>query len=326
MLSERVLYLLEQNRGKLVTGGELAKQLDVSRTAIWKAVRALREDGSEIEALPNSGYRLLPESDGLSGQSIHDMLATENFGRSMELLESVASTNQYLKGLDTASLGEGYTVVADGQTSGRGRLGRPFYSPAREGVYLSVLLKPAIPLAETAFLTICAAVAVCRAVEAVCGVKTGIKWVNDIYVAGKKLCGILTEAFISAEMQSVDYAVAGIGINTGDIPAEVEDTATSIYAAAGVRGIRNRLIAQLLNQFEGVYTDYTVRGKKREILEEYAGRLFIIGREVEVSAPGGVCTATVLGVNDSGGLMVKRRDGEIIHLGAGEIKITDWER
>jgi BirA family biotin operon repressor/biotin-[acetyl-CoA-carboxylase] ligase len=238
----------------------------------------------------------------------------------MELLPTVSSTNTYLKGLDAAPLPEGYVVISDAQSEGRGRFNRSFYSPAREGVYLSVLLKPSIPLSETPFLTICAAVAVARAIENVCGIRVDIKWVNDICHNGKKLCGILTEAFILAELRSVDFVVVGIGVNTGHVAPEVSEVATSVYEASGVRGVRVRLTAEILNQFESVYIDYTLRGGRREILDAYSGRMSIIGRQAEADVQGATRLVTIMGVDDSGGLIARRADGGICHIETGEIK------
>ena len=322
MLSDKVLDILEQNRGSIVTGGEIARRLGVSRTAVWKTIAALRDDGHEIESVPNSGYRLNQNSDGLNVTVIGSYLTTEKLGRSMELLKSVDSTNSYLKAKDTAALPDGHAVIADEQTGGRGRLGRPFYSPAGSGVYLSCLLKPQISLSETPFLTICAAVAVCRAVRGACGIQADVKWVNDIYYQGRKLCGILTEAGISAEMQSVDYAVVGMGVNTGGIAPEIKEIATSVFEATGVRGIRNRLAAGILNHFELVYLDYANHGKKQEILDEYANRLFIAGKTVKVTERDGSYEAVALGIDDAGRLIVKRADGEAAVLSAGEISLS----
>lgn len=321
MLREQVLYLLEKNRGQVITGGEIARRLGVSRTAVWKSVRALRESGSDIESLPNSGYRMTDESDGLSWRAINDSLRTRKFGRNMELLPTLSSTNKYLKQFDSAAIEEGYTVVANEQTEGRGRMNRPFHSPAHEGIYFSVLLKPAIPIADTPFLTICAAVAVCRAIWNICGLSVDIKWVNDIYLEGKKLCGILTEASISAELRSVEDVVVGIGLNTGRVAREVEETAISLYGATGIRGVRNRLIAEILNEFEEVYLDYTVNGRRGEILDAYAGRMFIIGRRAMVEISGASSEVTILGVDDSGELIVEREDGLTCHIDSGEIKL-----
>lgn len=321
MLYEQVLYTLEKKRGEIVTGGEIARAAGVSRTAVWKTVLALKEDGHEIESIPNSGYRLRQESDGLSLQAIRDYLTTEKLGRSIELLKTVDSTNSYLKAGDTAVVRDGHTVLANGQTGGRGRLGRTFYSPTGSGVYLSCLLKPPIPISETPFLTICAAVAVYRAIRDTCGIKTDIKWVNDLYAGGKKLCGILTEAGVNAEMRCVDYAVVGIGVNTCGVAPEVSEIATSIFTETGVRGVRNRLIAEILNHFEQVYFDYIQRGKKQEILNAYTERLFIIGKPVEVVEYGGSYKAVALGVDAAGRLLVKRQNGETVGVDAGEVRI-----
>lgn len=323
MLRQKVLYLLEQRRGDIITGGEIARLLGVSRTAVWKAVNTLREDGNDIESIPNSGYRLADESDGLSARAIQDELRTQTFGRHLEILKTVPSTNQYLKALDTDSLPEGYAVLADEQPGGRGRLGRPFYSPAHEGVYMSLLVKPVIPLAETSFLTICAAVAVCNALEAVCGIAADVKWVNDIYHGGKKLCGILTEAYVSAEMQTVDAAVIGIGINTGEIPLQVADIATSVAAITGGRGLRNRLTAEVLNQLEGVYKEFTLRGRKTDILDAYTQRLFLLGMTVQVRQGDRCYQAVAEGVDSSGALLIRGVDGVVRPIHSGEVTLLE---
>jgi BirA family biotin operon repressor/biotin-[acetyl-CoA-carboxylase] ligase len=186
---------------------------------------------------------------------------------------------------------------------------------------MSVLLRPQIPLTETPFLTICAAVAVSRAIEEICGIEVGVKWVNDIFHRGKKLCGISTEASISAEMQTVESAVVGIGINTAAVPEEISGIATSIHEAGGARGIRNRLVAQVLNHLEETYIGFTVHGKKQKILEAYREKLFIVGRKVEVLQPGESYTATVQGIDKSARLIVKRENGTTVHINAGEVQL-----
>ena len=321
MLQEKILYVLEKNRGELVTGGDLAKQMNVSRTAVWKAVNLLRSRGNEIESIPNSGYILKRDSDGLSRLMIEQYLRTETFGREIEILKTVDSTMNYIKRLDTAHISEGYSIIADEQTGGRGRLSRQFYSPAYEGIYLSFLVKPNIKLSETTFLTICTAVSVSRALEKVCEIKTDIKWVNDIYCGGRKICGILTEAAISAEMQSVEYAVIGLGVNTGNIPSQISDTATSIYNETKKKGIRNLLISQILNEFEEVYFDFVKFKRKNEILDEYTSKLFVLGRQVEVNALDKKYKASVIGINEDAELLIECEDGTRLSLNSGEISL-----
>ena len=318
MLKTELLYHLEKYKGQIVTGGDLARQFHVSRTAVWKAINALRQEGNQIESLPNSGYRLLEQSDGLSEQCILEGLTTQTLGRAMLLLESVDSTNHYIRMQDASALPEGFTVIADEQTDGKGRLGRAFYSPAHEGIYMSILLKPRIALRQVPFLTLCTAVAVCLAVEKVTGAQVQIKWVNDIFYQGKKLCGILTEGVISAELGTVDHVVVGVGINTGNVAHEVTGIASSLRQTPGSPGIRNRLIAAVLNQLEPLYKDF-LAGKKQPILRAYTDRLLMIGQTVTVKQPEGNFQATAAGVNEWGELLVQKANGEVIAVTASQI-------
>lgn len=319
MLQDELLGILTENRGQLVTGGELSRRLGVSRTAVWKAIHALQEDGNEIETVPNSGYRISENSDGLSLSAIQSMLGTNCFGRSMKLLKSVDSTNTYIKSAFSAGMAEGYTVIAKEQTGGRGRLGRSFHSPRDEGLYLSVLIKPTIQITKLPFLTICAAVAVCRALEESCGIDAEIKWVNDIFVGGKKLSGILTEASFCAELQSVEYAVVGVGVNMAGVPEQVADIATSVYDHTSARGLRCRLAAGILNQMERLYIDYTQNAAQDRILSEYTQRIFIVGRQVGIENLGKRFDATVLGIDDDGALIIEDAAGQVHHISSGEV-------
>lgn len=319
MLQEKVLYILEKNRGKVITGGEISRQLGVSRNAVWKAINSLKQNGNNIESLPNKGYRLAVDSDGLCKQIIQEMLTTEKIGSRIQLLETIDSTNTYLKQQDLSNMQEGFVVLADEQTGGRGRLNRFFFSPKHSGVYLSVLLKPNLPPEKSRLLTICAAVAVSNALHKVCGVISQIKWVNDIFVGGKKICGILTEASLSAEMQSLDYVIVGIGINTGEIPEEIEDIATSVLEVTGEKGFRNKLVAEILNQLEEVYFAYLLSGKESEILSAYSEKLIYINEKVLVKMYDETFAATVLGIDDTGSLIVKNDEGQVLHINTGEI-------
>ena len=265
--------MLEQQKGEVVTGGQLAGVLEVSRNAVWKAIRTLQGEGNEIVSLPNSGYKLMPTNDTLIEQAMRDNLTTAFVGRSVELLSTVYSTNQYLKEMDAADMPNGHAVIADEQTQGRGRRGRVFLSPRREGLYISVLLKPEGQPNDVRLFTMAAAVAVVQALEAVCGIRADIKWVNDILCGGRKLCGILTEAVISGELQEVSTAVIGIGINTGAVPAEIADIATSVWAETGLRGVRNRLAAEVLNWLEAAYLACCDESGKQGVLDMYKERL-----------------------------------------------------
>ena len=321
MLKNEVLYALEQKKGDVVTGGELSEHFGVSRTAIWKAIHALKAEGNDIITVPNVGYRLLPTNDTLSPKVISDKLTTDFIGRSMTLLPSANSTNQYLKEMDTSNVPDGHVVIANGQENGRGRYGRAFISPLGEGIYMSILLTPKSAWQSIRLLTVCAAVAVSKAGENICGVRADIKWVNDIFLNGKKLCGILTEAVMSGELGEIDTVIVGIGINTGSVPDAVKDIATSVKDETGLYGIRNSLIAEVLNQFETVYYDYVDKEKMRDILSYYDSRLFIKGREVLVNNYHDKYIAQVLGVDENAALVVKTQSGDEEHITSGEIQL-----
>lgn len=323
MLKDEVLHILEQRKGNVVTGGQLANMLNVSRNAIWKSIHVLQDNGNKIVSIPNVGYKLLDDDDSLSKQLIHAKLSTTFLGQSMELLPTVHSTNRYLKEKDTAAIEDGYVVISDEQIFGRGRRNRTFLSNKGDGIYLSFLLKLSGVKQDIRLFTICTAVAVSKAIEAICNIRADIKWVNDIYCNGKKICGILTEAMMSGELQELDTIIIGIGINTGAVHSDIKDFATSIQAETGLCGIRNHLIAEVLNQFEAIYFDYIKRAKKEEIIQYYESRLFIIGRKITVIEPEKNYSAIVLGVDNDGGLIVKNTFDEVLSVTTGEIKLRD---
>lgn len=325
VLKDEILSCLIESKNGVVTGGELSKKFGVSRTAVWKTIGSLREDGCEIESLKNSGYRLVDDGDILSEKRIRSSLTAAFLGCRIDIFKTIPSTNRHIKDAvsnGAAGLPEGFAVLADEQTEARGRMGRSFSSERGQGVYLSLLLKPSLPPGEIQFLTICAAVAVSNALRTVCGFEPSIKWVNDIYYGGKKLCGILTEAVISAEMGAIDSVIVGIGVNTGDVAGEVKDIAASTAEITGRRGFRNAIVAEILNQFEEIYLDFIQNGKKQEILEVYASRQCVTGKVVTVSGPGlEPYEATPTGIDESGCLIVRKPDGTILHLNSGEVSL-----
>ena len=208
----KLLEVLEANKGGYISGEELAAKLEVSRTAVWKAVKNLREEGYQIRAVTNKGYALEEENDILSSEGIRQWL--HHKGAEVEVWKEIPSTNQRLKQAAVEKkLPSGSFVAAESQNAGKGRRGRTFYSPKGSGLYLSVLLYPSKTAHESLEITAAAAVAVCRAVEKCCGVSLGIKWVNDLYLGEKKVCGILTEAVTDFETGDIEFVVVGIGLN-----------------------------------------------------------------------------------------------------------------
>ena len=227
-VKDAVLQALEQARGTRLSGGRLAEQLGVSRAAVHKAIAALRESGLAIDAVTGEGYRLASDDDSLTAAGINALLDTAVIGREILVEPSLTSSNTTMK---EQYLGRrhGFTLFAEEQTGGRGRLGRTFVSPADTGVYMTILLHPTLPLSHLSFVTISAAIAVVRAIEQTAGFTPQIKWVNDVLMNGRKLCGILTEATIEGETGTVSSLVVGIGINLHPNPAWPEE----VQAVAG---------------------------------------------------------------------------------------------
>ena len=318
---ERLLAFLEENKGRYLSGEQIAQALLVSRAAVWKAAQALRAAGYPIDAVRNRGYCLSPAADILSAQGIAKYLKPACSGLHLQVVPEIASTNTAVRARAAEGAPEGWTVVSGSQTRGRGRIGRTFFSPPDTGIYLSLLLRPPHCQAQEAVqLTTMAAVAVCEAIEELSGVRAQIKWVNDIFIGDKKVCGILTEAALGLEDGFLEYAVLGVGINVyppkDGFPAELRDIAGSVFAAPQDDG-KNRMTAAFLNHFMADYqnrdaSDYAAR---------YRARSLAIGRDIWVMQGGQACRAHALDVDDACRLHVRYEDGRTACLTSGEISI-----
>lgn len=315
---ERLLAYLEENKGRYLSGEQIAQALSVSRAAVWKAVQSLRGAGYEIDAVPRRGYSLSAQSDMLSPQGIGKYLEPACSGLTIDVLPEVDSTNTIVRARAEDGAAEGCTVLAVRQTQGRGRRGRSFFSPADTGVYLSLLLRPGQAQAER--LTTMAAAAACQAVEAVSGERTQIKWVNDIFLHGRKVGGILTEAAFALEDGAIDYAVLGVGMNVypprDGFPEMLSNVAGTVFRTPQDDG-KNRLAAAFLNRFMEYYT----APQPASYVAAYRQHSLAIGRTVEVQLPAGARRATVLDIDDACRLVVRYEDGTSERLSAGEIAI-----
>lgn len=313
-----LIRLLESRRGEDLSGEELAKELGVSRAAVWKAINALRQEGYRIEAATNRGYCLAEETDRLSAEGVRLFLNKELHEIPLTVLNTVDSTNHYAK--QTALKGEKSqaVILANQQTAGKGRLGRSFFSPKDSGLYMSILLKPQIPLEEAIHFTITAALAVCLAVEECTDLTPQIKWVNDIFVNGKKVCGILTEAISDFETGFAQSVIIGIGVNVktppSAFPEELKNIAVSLNNSALQR---NRLAASVLNHF------FKLNGQNNfeSVRREYKNRLFILGKTITYTRGGESFTALAEDINSQGNLIVRFTDGTSDVLRSGEISI-----
>lgn len=319
----RILELLEQNRGDSISGERLAGILNVSRNAVWKAVKELEKEGYSIEAVTNKGYRLSDQNDIVSIQGIKPFLSPQSklYAEKIKIYKTLESTNKTAKEMAVAGAEHGTVIIADSQTKGRGRYSRSYFSPSG-GLYMSIILRPEVlnfenPTSVTAF----AAVAVCEAIESISEKTPEIKWVNDILIDGKKVCGILTEAVTDFESGSLDWIVLGIGINvyikTEDFPDDLQTSATSIFPNEKMFGVRNKLSAEIINRILG----YDITPREAEIFRKYKNRLAILGNQVTVIQNKNEYKATVIDIDAAGHLVVKNENGEIITVSSGEIRV-----
>lgn len=318
---EKLLELFEKNRGSYFSGEDIAQKLSVSRAAVWKAVKGLQNEGYAIDAVTNKGYCLSDHNDILSEQGIRKYLRLELSRIDISVLTTVSSTNALVREKADSGKEEGYLVISNAQSAGRGRLGRSFFSPQDMGVYMSLLLRPENYSAEQAVrITTMAAVAMCEAIEAVSGEKAQIKWVNDIYVRGKKVCGILTEGAFGFENGLLEYAVLGVGVNMyqpeNGFPEELEEIAGAVFHTHQ-NDAKNRLVSEFLNRF---FHYYRV-AEPENYVEKYQSRSFVIGKQVAVLAANESKEAVVLGIDDSCRLLVKYADGKEEYFSSGEISI-----
>lgn len=318
---EKLLELLEANKGIYFSGEDIAQKLSVSRAAVWKAVKALKKEGYSIDAVTNKGYCLSVQTDILSAQGIQKYLRPEIKNMDIAVMQTVSSTNSLVKEKANRGAPEGCMILANEQTSGRGRLGRSFFSPKDTGIYMSLLLRPKNYLPDQAVrITTMAAVAMCEAIEAVSDEKAGIKWVNDIFVRGKKVCGILTEGSFGLENGLLEYIVLGIGINLYEPENGFQEELKSIAGAvfqAHRTDAKNRLVSEFLNHF---YTYYTA-SNPADYVEKYRSRSLVIGRQVTFLSAKEPKNAVVLGIDDNCRLLVQYADGTSDCYSSGEISI-----
>lgn len=318
---EQVRVELERAGGGFLSGTQLAQQLGVSRNAVWKAVQTLQKEGVPMQAVSNRGYAIPPAKAGLSAPGIYGHLADPK-RYFLHVHDTVTSTNTLLRELAQQDAPEGTVVLANAQTAGRGRCGRVFYSPCRSGIYMSLLLRPKLPVEETLFITAAAAVSVADAIDVAAGVRTRIKWVNDIYLQERKVCGILTEGALDLENGMLRYAVLGIGINIAPpedgFPPELSGIAGSLFPDGQVpEGFADKLAAGVLSAFDARYRALP----SHDFLTRYRDQSMLTGRQVTVVQGEREQKALVLGIDDACRLQVRYPDGSEAALSSGEVRI-----
>ncbi|HOJ09192.1 MAG TPA: biotin--[acetyl-CoA-carboxylase] ligase [Clostridiales bacterium] len=328
----KILEILKNNKGNFISGELLSSELGVTRTTIWKHIKDLKVEGYNIESSSKKGYVLVDIPDILNAYEIGYNLHTECLGKEIYCLQSVDSTNIYSRKIAHEGCKDGTVVVADLQTAGKGRLGRAWDSKDRKGIWMSVVLKPAILPSKVQVITLAASIAVVSGIMQAAGISTGIKWPNDIILDGKKVCGILTE--MSSELDRVNHIILGIGLNVNhdeeDFPPELRGKATSLKIHKLSEGIsgkwfrRSDIIKGILENLEESY-NYIKDGRTDVLLEKWREFSITLGKEIRVVSENGEYRGIALGITEDGKLVVKGEDGATHQFISGEVSVRGMD-
>jgi BirA family biotin operon repressor/biotin-[acetyl-CoA-carboxylase] ligase len=318
-VKNEVLHILEQYKGQTISGQELAEKLGVSRTAVWKAINTLKDEGYLINGVSNKGYSLSSSSDLMSAEGIRTFLKNEFQTLPISVYKTISSTNSEAKIQAMQNAEHGTVIISEEQTEGRGRMGRSFYSPAESGIYMSIILKPNLNISDSVLITTAVAVAVCLAIDKFTNQEVKIKWVNDIYLNDKKICGILTEAVTDIESGTINSVVVGIGLNvkTELFPSELQEIAGSIFNTKNDSFIRNQLAAEIINNVLNMCDNI----EDRSFLEIYKERSMIIGEKIRYLKNNQWFEGYAQDIDEFGGLVVFLEDGRKEVLHSGEITV-----
>ncbi|MBQ7197270.1 MAG: biotin--[Synergistaceae bacterium] len=321
-MKNKILTMLEDHPNEFVSGEAMAEQLGVTRAAVWKTIKTLQNDGYKIRAVSNRGYSLDISDDRLSQNLIRKNLSQNSKVAEVIFFDSLDSTNNYAKKIALKKeTSHGTLVVTDHQTAGRGRYGHIFESPARTGLYMSLILRPKIEISKFQMITIADAVAVCLAIEDLYEGSKGelkIKWVNDLFFRGKKITGILTEAVTNFESGEIESVVTGIGVNvsTKNFTDAAGDIAGSIFEEGEKIFSRNELCARIADYVMNFAEDLDAP----ELINAYRERsLLKVGEKITYMKDDKKFSATVRGIDDNGGLVITNENGEEEVLRSGEV-------
>lgn len=322
-MRDKIIEVILNSKDDYISGEELSKKLGISRAAIWKHMKVLKEEGYNIESVNRKGYRLIEHpNDLLTYQSISHKLETKIMGSNIIHFETIDSTNDYAKKVASHE-SEGTVIISEEQTKGKGRVGRTWYSESKEGIWMSVILKPNMIPQKAPFITLIAGASIAKALNNL-GVETTIKWPNDIIINNKKIAGILTE--LSAEIEIINYIVLGIGINvkTMEFSQEISEIATSLYKE-GYKISRVDLVRNILEEFEKLYIKYINEDSKEETLSICRDFSAIIGKDVYLIKGQEKELVRCLDMNEEGNLVVQTKDNIIKEIISGEVSIRGVE-
>ena len=319
-MKEEILKMLRETDG-YISGQELCNKFGVSRTAIWKVMKQLKEAGYNIEAQQNKGYHIVSAPDVMDAAELKSIWKPKWVGCEILYFDSIDSTNTKAQELAEKGYPSGTLVVADKQIAGKGRRGRNWESPSGCGIFMTLMLKPDINPNNASMLTLVSALAVAKALADITGKDAKIKWPNDIIVNGKKLVGILTE--MSTQIDYINHVTIGVGINVNltEFPEEIRETATSLRLECGHVVKRAPLIAAVMKRFEQNYTVFLEHGDLSGLKERYSKLLVNKDREVRILGAKEQYNAYALGINQTGELIVRKEDGTEEAVYAGEVSV-----
>ena len=314
-----ILKILRET-GDYVSGQEICEKLGVSRTAVWKVIRQLQEEGYQVDAARSRGYRIIDGPDVMTAEEVESLLDTEWAGKPVVYYPETDSTNIRIRHLGDEGAPHGTLAVADRQTAGRGRRGRTWESPGGSCIYMSILLRPDLAPEKAPMLTLVMACGVAEGIMDCADVKVQIKWPNDIIVSGKKLAGILTE--MSTQVDYINHVTVGVGINVNvqNFPEEIQ-TATSLLSETGTQTKRAPVIAAVMKHFEENYKIFMQTEDMSGLMEKYSSLLVNQGREVMIMEKDAEYKAYAEGINQKGELVVRREDGTVEKICAGEVSV-----
>ena len=329
-----ILRMIRQSSG-YVSGQSLCEALGVSRTAVWKYVNQLKEEGYEFDAVSNKGYRIVKYPDIITREEIESMLPEGLAVTNVVYYHETDSTNTRAKQAAEDGEKSGTLFITECQTGGRGRRGRTWESPAGSGIWMSLLLRPEIKPFDASMLTIVAAMGMKDAIEEIIGAGDGagdedgtgqggihckIKWPNDIVLGDRKICGMLTE--MSAETDWINYVVIGIGVNvnTTEFDDSIKDTASSILLQTGSSVKRSDVVVAFARHFSRYYDEFLKECNLSGLADDYNKALINVGRDVKIVERDGSFVAKAVGIDETGSLIVEK-DGDTKRIVAGEVSV-----
>ena len=323
-MKSEILKLLRETDG-YISGQQISEQFGVSRTAVWKVIRQLQEDGYQVEAVRNKGYHIVDSPDVMTKEELDSLMKTQWAGRNILYYDVTDSTNLRIKQAGDEGAPHGTLAVADRQTAGRGRRGRTWISPAGSSIYMSILLRPEITPDKASMLTLVMALSVAEGIEQCIdqyeSLELQIKWPNDIIIRGKKLAGILTE--MSTQIDYINHVTVGVGINVNmtDFPEDISGIATTLQLECGHTVKRAPLIAAVMERLEENYDIFLKTEDLSGMIDRYSALLVNLDRDVQIIGAKETYQAHAIGIGRTGELIVRRKDSTVEKIYAGEVSV-----